>query len=259
MVGKLIKHELYAIFRVLVILSAATVVFAAAARLLGAIGESSEELGAVGVGAILMSMFYTFTVLALVAAAWGLGISSFYRSLYRGEGYMTFSLPASPSKIVGAKLIAAIVGMAAASVVSGVSVVILFVGAGDGDVGFAAELIRELVSAYLGVWESDPLLFAERIIQWVVGIPCSLLVIYAILSVGQLFTAHRKLYTFLLLFGVYMAGAVLSEFCYFPIIEAAGNVSVHLAAWLGIATVAAIDAACWFLTVYILKRKVNLL
>ena len=121
---KLLKHELIALFRVLVFFAAAVVVFAVIGRILLAV-----EIGDVGQGllTLLFILFYVFAICALVVAAWVLGISRFYKTLFTGEGYMTLSLPVSPTRIICAKLLSSLIAMFAACIVSALSLCIFFI------------------------------------------------------------------------------------------------------------------------------------
>ena len=129
MVRKLMKHELYALFRILIFFAAAVVIFAVIGRLLVA---ATLERGSVGgtmtLLFVLVIFFYVTAIALFVGVAWGLGISRFYKTLFTGEGYMTLSLPAKPTQILAAKMLSAFVAMAFASVVSILSLFIFFIG-----------------------------------------------------------------------------------------------------------------------------------
>ena len=82
---KLLKHELIALFRVLVFFAAAVVVFAAIGRILLAVELKDLGNGSSGMLSLFFILFYVFAIMALVIAAWALGISRFYKTLFTGE------------------------------------------------------------------------------------------------------------------------------------------------------------------------------
>lgn len=255
---KLLKHELIALFRVLLFISIAVIVFAVIGRIMLAVFPDSAS-GVNSVLLVLIITFYVFAIFALVFAAWGLGISRFYKTLFTGEGYMTLSLPVSPTGIICAKLLSSIIAMFAACIVSVLSLCIFFI-------GMPSDILSEIglnISVSFQMWFEDivaaPGQFVEELLLFIVGVPVSLLLVYACISVGQLFTNHRKLMTFVVVLGLYIVGQILSVFAVVPIYETAAEVSIHLYLWVQILFVTALDVGCFFLVRYILKNKVNLI
>ena len=260
MVRKLMKHELFALFRILVFFAAAVVIFAVVGRLLVFANiERGDMGGTMAPLLVLVIFFYASAIILFVAVAWGLGISRFYKTLFTGEGYMTLSLPAKPTQIVAAKMLSAFVAMAFAAAVSCLSLLIFFVGWNAQIMQTIGEAFSELARLIGEVMAQEPLLTFEFVVLGLAILPMSLLVVYAVISVGQLFTAHRKGYTWLLAFGVYIVGNVLNTTVLAPILELASEVSPHLSIWINIILIVLIDVGCWFLIRYILKNKVNLI
>lgn len=113
------------------------------------------------------------------------------------------------------------------------------------------------ISAYLA---SDPMLIVELVLSVIVSIPMSLLVLYLIASIGQLFTKHRKLISVAIgIAALIVVLPLLNTYCFQPILEAAQEVSIHLSMWIQIIAYAAIDVGCFFLVRYILTHKLNLI
>lgn len=256
MVRKLMKHELFALFRVLVFFMIGAVVFGVLGRIFVAVNYGGGEEG--GPLAFLFILFHIFAVLALVIAAYALGISRFYKTLFTGEGYLTLSLPATPTQILWSKLLSTLVAVLAAGAVSALTVSIYLI-------GWNQEIMQELGNFLSGLWNmnveiviADPLYLVEAIVQGILVLPVWLLLIYAGMGIGQLFSTHRKLFMFLVFFGGYIVLSIFSELCLTPILEAANEVSGHLAGWITIALTAGADVGCFFLTRFILKYKVNL-
>ncbi len=87
-----------------------------------------------------------------------------------------------------------------------------------------------------------------------------LLLIYLVISVGQLFTAHRKMITFsIAIVFLLIVLPILNTYCLQKILNAAAHVSFHLSNWIQIIVYLAIDVGSFFAVRYILKNKVNLI
>ena len=252
---KLLKHELIALFRVLLFFAAAVVVFAAIGRIILAFDPAWEN----GALSILFVLFYVFAILALVIAAWALGISRFYKTLFTGEGYMTLSLPVSSVGIIWAKLISSLLAMLFAAAVSLLSVFIFFIGVDSQIIPILGDEISISFQMWFEEIAAAPGLFVEQLLLFILAIPAGTLALYACISLGQLFTSHRKAMTFLIVVAFYIATNIISTLCLIPIYGAAGEVSEHLVMWISILLVGALDAGSFFLIRYILRNKVNLI
>lgn len=257
MVGKLIKHELRALFRVLVWISVAVLLFACVSRFLLMSDLLSSEKTQDILVLVLIICFYVLSILALVVAAWAVAISRFYRSLFTGEGYLTLALPVTAAQLIWAKLLSALIAMIYAAAISFGSLFILFSGMGTAEtVGDILKAFWEIVGALYG---GSPLQIAEKAIETVVLLPMSLLAVYAVISLGQLFTSHRVGMIFLLFVCLYIAisvlGALFTPFEKYLL----GFADGHVWAWARIVLFAAVDVGCFFLIHYILRNKVNLI
>lgn len=260
MVGKLMKHELHALFRILLFFAVAVLVLAVAGRILIQVafagGSESTPLESL---TIFVMMFYIMAISAFALVAYVLGINRFYRTLFTGEGYMTLSLPATATQLIWAKLLSALIGVFFASAVSGLSLVIFLVGWDAETMQAITEVFGFMANGLSMLAQAEPLLFFEGIVLSLVSLPMGLLVIFAIISLGQLFTSHRKLATFIIFIGLYFVVNSVSSMLLVTIVEFIINVSPHLIMWLFIIIFAGIDVGCFFLIRYILRNKVNLI
>ena len=144
------------------------------------------------------------------------------------------------------------INLIAAVAVSALSVVIFFVGTEE-------SIVVSLLDAIgIAIEMGTPLEIFELVVMILVMLPFSFFVLYAGIAVGQLFTAHRKAFTFLIIIGIYFVGSLLNSFCLMPILEAAERVSEHLSVWIYIAVIALLDAAAYTTTYLILRYRVNL-
>lgn len=253
MVGKIMKHDLRALFRGLLYVGIACVLLAVIGRILVA----ADGEGAIG---IIFSVLAVYISIIMIFAAYIMSVANFSRSLYSGEGYLTFSLPVTVDQLLIGKILSALVSMLFGVAVAVVSTTIVLSGVPSGAWDTIGEMFGEIFSAAHAYLASDPLLIVEIILYVLASLPMGLLVLYLLCSLGQLFNKHRKLFTIglgLLLFIVVLP--ILSEYCFDPILNAAGKVSVHFPMWLQILAFIGIDVGSYFLVRYILKHKLNLM
>ena len=259
MVKKLLKHELYALFRVLVFFAIAVVVFGALGRIALEVQlrRSGETAFGSGIAWILV-MFYVFAIGAFVLAAYALGISRFYKTLFTGEGYMTLSLPVTPMQLILAKLLSSLIAIAFSTVVSALTASLFFV-------GWGYEVWETIVSVFrfysdLITYVNGPFFWVEFAIAMVLSLPMWLLIVYSIICVGQMVTSHRKAATFGIFIGLWIAWNFLDNVLLSPMMSRlAVEVSPHLSMWITIVFYAAVDVGCFLLIRYILRNKVNLI
>lgn len=254
MVAKFIKHELYSIGRVAIIPAAVMVLFAVLARIML---ETSE----VGIMAIIF-MFYFFSIMATLLVGFFFGISSFYQSLFTGNGYLTLSLPLSADKLILSKLLAAIIIFIASVIVCGMSSFIFLI-------GVEYNILQEIGNAFASMFEELTAIFGsadvalvavESSLLSIISLPMSFLLFYAVMSIGQLFTVkNRKGVAIALYIGLIFTWSLLRELVIGHILNAMANVSIHLMMWVIIAFVAGVAVGCYFITRHIIKNKVNLL
>ena len=257
MVGKIMKHELHALFRVLVFLFAAVLLLSVLLRLL-LLGDTYTDGWAGAV--ILLINFYFYAMLAAVIVAAVLGIYRFYKSLFTGEGYLTLALPATPAQLIWAKLLSALIAVYSAVAVCALSALIFFAGFSPEFYAELAENLGDLFAMYGAYFSSDPLLVVESVLATLVSIPEATLFFFLVASVGQLFTRHRKGMTALIAIGSLFVLLLFSALVYQPLLDLlALNLSVHLANWLDILVVLLIDAGCFLLVRYILSHRANLI
>ena len=252
MVGKLIKHELFSIARIGAIPAGIMVLLAILARIM--IATSSISL------AVIILMFYIFSVIATLIIGYLFGIQSFYQSLFTGNGYLTLSLPVTADQLIWSKLISAITIMFASIIITILSALIFFIGLPAETLEAMYEgvsIMGDIIAEYVKI---DALLVFETILMIIISIPMSFLVFYAVMSIGQLFTVkNRKHIAILLYVGLIFGWSILSQFAIEPIFELTTKVSIHFTMWLRIVFNAGITVGCYFIVRYIIRNKINLL
>lgn len=250
MVGKLIKHELYAIGRVLIFFAIALLGFAIILRILLAV----EVYGSL---TVLVMLFFFYAILAMSVCTFCLTISRFSKPLFTGEGYLTLSMPVSADQLIWSKLLSALIAELFSAVMCVIAVLILLIGFDRSVFVEIFEAIGPMLSQ-LGLYlRNDPLLVVELVLQFIVSLPTGLLVFYLILSIAQLSTRHRVGMAFLYGFAFYMGASILNVCIVAPALELIESIHVFLCIQIFISL--AVDVACFLLVRYILRNKVNLI
>lgn len=257
MVRKLIKHELYALYRWVLGCMAAVLLLGVLARIVGEVLDANVTEN-VNIGLSMLaqtvSEFWTISLLLLIAAGTFVSAARFYKSLFTGEGYLTFSLPLTPAQLLLGKFLAALIVNLSCYAVAGLSLVIgMRASAWPGALEWAD-------MAFHSLWiilASDPIVFLELALLFIGLLPTGLLYLYLVTCIGQLFTKGRIAVTVCLFYGSGFALGVLFALLFVPIMLLA-NISPHLVVWLFILAVYAFDAGSFFLIRFILMHKVNL-
>lgn len=259
MVRKLMKHELFALFRVLVWWMGAALLLSVLVRLsyeLIFLPNFSEQNAAFG-GFTFLCLAWIFALFALAFASVFVSAAQFFRSLFTGEGYMTFSLPVTATQLLLSKLFSAMIAFLScmAAIVVSIFIVVPMQSYEAGTAGFG--LFPELLGDLIGSFLRDPLTMTEKIFTLLLSVPAGILYFDLISSISQLFTKRRILVFVLFLFGVSFALSYVYALIFEPLIMLS-NLSGHLFAWVKIALLAAFDVGAFFVIRFILTHKVNL-
>lgn len=246
MVGKLMKHELYALSRVLVWFMGGVLLLGAILRICLEAVQTSGSESAVAIGLVLSTTLLVLLFFAAVSAmnfaAALLSVVRYFKSLFTGEGYLTFSLPVTPSKLLIAKFLSALIMSVLCTLSALLSVLIAL----PSRVYLAFfENFPEILGGLLELISAHPLSAVEIVLFLLVLIPCPLLYLYLIASIGQLFTKARVAITIGLYYGAsFLLSMVFTTFL-FPILLIL-RIPVHVLAFLAIGLVAAFDVASFW-------------
>lgn len=257
MVGKLMKYELRTLYRTLLWLMGAVLLLAVTVRLAGIWvdkaldGTEYPAAMSIIVGEIL-GVCFAIAVFALSISGVILCVKRFFKSLFTGEGYMTFSLPVTPTQLLLSKLLSSLVATFSCYAVLAVAFLI----AGNSDVLFGVYLFGS-VSSWGEYFTAQPLYAVESVLLVLGQIPASLLFFFLMASIGQLFSKGRAgitiglslacAFVFSLLFGTLLPAAVVWE------------MSDHVLMWIWIAVTYAFCVGSFFVIRYLLMHKVNLI
>ena len=189
MLGKLIKFDLKSGARIFFLLHG--ILFAAA--LAGRFAfmdqlDFNEVTPALVSSIILFSSVMLFLLIAVCFCTWLLIAVRFYRSLFSGEGYLTWTLPASAVQHLWSKIISGIIWYVLDCIIISAAVLILVTGR---NVTEAYSMIEPEVTAELGISLGSFGLWL--FVLMIISCFSSVITTYFCVTVGQLFPAHRVL------------------------------------------------------------------
>lgn len=268
MVKKLFKHELYFYLRLLLPLHGGLLGVAALARIVQFFESDHIAYNIVNTSSILMFVMAMFACMLLTTI---FCVVRFYKNLFTGEGYLTFTLPATPTQHLLVKLGGALT-VTVLSVI-GILLSVCIITAGD----VLAEIVK--AGAYLfRVFAGNKahhfaLYFVEFLLLLLIMSAYQYLVYYGCVSIGQTFRKNRVL------------GAVGMYFAYYAITQTLSTVVIilltifsdvipwweiehfidkhpygffHIFLWVLILFYGVMSVGFFFLNRRIIRRKLNL-
>ncbi len=272
MVKKLHKHEFLAWLRVIWIVWSIVLLSAGFNRVIQLFETDSVYYDILFVSSLAL---YIVALLSCLAFPLIFGVVRFYRNFFTGEGYLTFTLPATQAQLLWVKISTAV----CFGVVSWIVCMI------SGCVAMAGEVLAEVwkATAYLGrsiITETTAEELAH-LIGWALEFLLILLAAefaghlfyYTCICIGQLFRKNRILAAVGVYFGIYVVTQILSTVAMvvFTMMAAAGiwdGVAVwiegHPLAFLHImlggsaALTALMGLVYYWICHHIIRKKLNL-
>lgn len=191
MLGKLLKYDLKANYLYLVVGYVVYIVLTLGFTLsLSWIRNS----GSTGAAEEMIQMFvmiattflWVFSIMGVVLMTYILLIRRFYCNLVTDQGYLTLTLPVSARMHMLSKLISAVIFIGATACVLMAGMMVMAVGAGQGDV------IPEILAAFGRLWEELGAGFTVvACISTVLSLLQAILLVYFSICIGQLCTKHK--------------------------------------------------------------------
>lgn len=211
MLGKLFKYEFKNTAKVMLAIYGVLVF----ATLLVSIGSSMEAMQGVNLTDVppVVELFFAASVLMYVLSIFALFTVSyvylcihFYKTMYSDQGYLTHTLPVKPVTLFNVKLVTSLVWMILTAVLFALSIFAFLIGASRGEIfssevaGRMAEIIKyEFVPIFGMTFGQFPLFI---VLSFIISCLSYLLMIFASISIGQLFTGHK-------IAGSFAAGVVI--------------------------------------------------
>lgn len=194
MLGKIIKHEFKATYGTYFLLFLVLMALTVVAKVLYYI-PIHNTLWEIVTGLILI--LYIVVMVFITAAAMILGVVRFYKTMVKDQGYLTHTIPVKESQLILGKLITSSIWILASIGVMLISLFVAFLG---------TDIMKDLFKAFgeistvLSQHPSYIGYIVSGIILVLISIVSSLLLFYAAIALGQMFTGHK------------VAGAVLFYF-----------------------------------------------
>ena len=261
--SKLLKYDLRANLKIFLFIWPAILVFGLLERI-AIMADLPNQLSAIFVN--LTTVLFVLAVIAACVFALVISVIRFYSGLLRDEGYLMFTLPVKPWKLVLSKFLTALLTLLVTVLVSVASVGILFSGI-DGFLPSLRDVLRQGFSAMINNWG-----IALLLLLIVVQIAVSVLQIYLSCAIGHLFRRKRVLFAVLFYYAINVvlesvvvtAMILLSNFNPFRAFVARINDGLstpgafNLFFGVLLACLAALGVVYFFVTERILRRHLNL-
>ncbi len=215
MLGKLIKHEFAATWRVMLILSLILVgIGIVLICTFGGLSVMLENTPDYNEGALTFTVFslvmilFVATIAVFILAKVFLVIR-YYRNLYTAEGYLTFTLPASTTQVITAKVI---VGMVWTLLITFLLFFICFCGIFGFSLAIADPVDFPSMSSDLVeiVTFDNSIMFPLLVIIYLFSAITALLSYYFCITVGQLWAKHKILGAILCFVGLSIVTKIIT-------------------------------------------------
>ena len=267
MVKKLYKHEIQAYLRVWIPMQIVLLGIALLGRLIQLFESEAVVYNVINTSSIVA---YVLAAVVAVGFVFVFSVVRFYKNLFTAEGYLSFTLPVTPTQHILVKLFTALLFYAATIVTVLLSVCVITMGDVLCEVGKAIGYLWRVLWKEVGVHFG--FYIAELTVLLAVLLMTTVLLYYACMSVGQLSNKNRVLMavvayfvyylitqvfgTILIVIGFVMPDAWITFFENYWIYhtkEALHWIFGGLIVWEGL-----LGTAYAFVTRHILRRRLNL-
>ncbi|MFY9173774.1 MAG: hypothetical protein WAO24_00285 [Peptococcia bacterium] len=262
MLRKLLKHETIATARIFLPIYLTVLLIATVTRFLTNIDTLSWKLPEA------ISMFvYILLLMAMFVITFIVMIQRFYKNLLSDEGYLMFTLAVKPWKHIVSKLLISMLWIVCSIAIAISSIIIITYYPGVfAEVGADLSLLVTQIHQFLGA--SSYSFYVGIIANVILSLAFGILLIYVSIAIGHLSDRHKALASFgafivlntltQILFGI-IGG--LFAFSNFPVAsgDASDVVNIFNSVFaIGLAFNGILSAAFFFITNYILTKKLNL-
>lgn len=269
MVKKLFKHEFSAVLRTWLPMQIILLAVALFGRIIQFFESNTQAYNIVFTSATVIYVLALFAALMLTLI---FGIVRFYKNLFTCEGYLSFTLPVTPTQHIMVKTLVAGASMVGTVLVALLSFMLFSAGEVFAEVMKAAGYLIKLFAKEFGAGNTVAYVF-EGIALVAIYILMMYLLYYACIALGQTFKKNRVIGAVGVYFIYYtitqVFGTILVIICTFladsglfsaisNFIDAQPEISVHLIL-CALLFWAALFAAIYFLIVkWVIRNKLNL-
>ncbi len=275
MLTKLIKHEWKAVWKV----PTALLVFLLLITLVGGISFLSPlwQAGADEIQplAIIVLVFYYLSLIGVSLAISIYLAIRFYKNLYTDEGYLMHTLPVTKRQLILSKALVCSIWTILTSAATLFSILVLVAMAFGSLTPYGSDFqteIRDIIISF----ETETgyrfsMIMLSFILMLIVSCISAVFMIYGSISFGQLFRKHKIMGSILSYIGIYMVLQMVASFAALPLTtraiiaaETTENPAYFTFSVLQgtilitVFTSIALGIILYFITEYIMKKKLNL-
>ncbi len=260
MLKKLLKYEIKATARTFLPIYLVLILF-------GVINCFSVSPGEFGVPAAITMSLYVFILIGTFVTTLIVMIQRFYKNLLNDEGYLMFTLPAQIWQHIVSKLLVSLLWTVLSTFFAILS--ILIISMREFSLSSFVQAISLLYEEIYSVLGSGVNILAIQVpICIAIFLIANILMIYVSISIGHLLNRHRIMASIGAYFGIYTILQItlptliikLYGDDLFVVKTAPSEVLAFVQSlfWLGIITGTILSAIFFFITNYILSRRLNL-
>lgn len=205
MLGKLMKYEWKATWKLLLSANLLTVVMTGLARWMVYLMDKapySSDFQMVDFVAVMVLFTYVASMFAVYVGTAIYLIHRFYTSTYGDQGYLLHTLPVDTHHIIIAKVLVSVLWVMMNSLIIYFSVIFLF--------ATSTEIIKSMMDGlvstieYLGSEEISVFMVIMTIIAYIFSLFAKVLKVGACISLGQLSSNHKLMLSFAWYIGIYI-------------------------------------------------------
>lgn len=265
MLRKLLKYEIKATARIFLPLYAVLFSIALINRLISFISPL-----AVQAPKIISMIIYITILVGMFVITFVMMLQRFYKNLLSEEGYLMFTLPTLPWKLIVSKLFIAIMWTIASGLAAYISISIIFM-----DFTGISSLFTALIEfggeLYTLFGLSSFIFAAEILLMILMSLASGILILYASMAIGHLFNRHKILASI----GAFIALSTITQILFILLARIFSSlhihdilldttnflnleVTVHLGIWFAIFAIGLLATGYFVITNYILSNRLNL-
>lgn len=270
MLGKLIKHEFKAVTNVMLLINGCTLLLS----LIGCLTFVSPlweiENDYIPMMAAFSVIVYYIAIIAISFASGIYLMLRFYKNLYTDEGYLMHTLPVTPRQLILSKGITAFCWLAITAIMICLSVVSIMLSAclKFMDSYDLREMFQELPHMLKELYGMGTTQYVTlMIIVTIISTASGLLMIYASISLGQLFSKHKIISSvgcYVLFHIITQVIGMIAMMPYYsrlmnPYSDYSSMDGYLYYVWISTAVIALITGVIYYvITEYIMTKKLNL-
>ncbi len=270
MLTKLLKYEWKASYKIVTLMNLFIIV-STAIGILTLITQvwNTESKSISSMGALLFVFYFLSIALVSVTATIYVAVR-FYRGMYTDEGYLMHTLPVTKNQLLLSRTIIGTVHIAVTSIVISFSMLLLFYFLATrldpaARSAIAFELNTGDLSELISIFATNKVMKISLIIFYFVMCAIdSVLLCFASISLGQLFTKHKIISSIICYIGFYTILQIASSFVILPFtgLTLMNKIPLSTILDIGLIVETALIIICnvifYFISYYILNKKLNL-